>query len=259
MQSRLIVAMCIYNEEQMIEATINSILSKVRDIDVIEIMDGRWEKGAAETGTPNSNDRTKSLVERLVNIHRNRCDIVFRETETVFENEAAKRNHQLEVIEETYGYEPYWVLVLDGDERLQFATGEFEVWLKDHLGNLPFIGLIKSFAKGSYKPMIVPRCFPNGHGIHYHNNRSMIVHTGDHSVELDYNIAKQEETFGDMTKIQAFLMDRFFLVNYYPARDKSRILEKLEYCKFQESVEQIENKPCDYQQKIRGTEEEVEA
>ena len=259
MQSRLIVAMCIYNEEKFIEGTIDSILSKVKDIDVIEILDGRWKNGAAETGTPNSTDKTKSLVDGLSRKYSNRCDIIFRESNQVFENEAAKRNYQLELIEENYGYESYWVFILDGDERLQFTTGDFEVWLKDHLGDMGFIGLMKTFARGGNKSMIVPRFFPGGHGIHYHNKRSMIVHNGDHTIELDYNVNNQMESFGDMTKVQAFLIDRFFLVNFYPQRERARILEKMQYCKFQEEIEQVQKESCSYQQKIRGTEEQIEA
>lgn len=258
MQSRLIVAMCIYNESKFIEATVDSILSKVKDIDVIELLDGRWNNGANETGIPNSTDNTKALVEGLSRKYSNRCDIIFRETKTVFENEAAKRNYQLELIDKIYGYEPYWVFILDGDERLQFTTGDFEVWLKDHLGDMGFIGLMKTFARGGSNSMIVPRFFPGGHGIHYHNKRSMIVHNGDHTIELDYNIKSQLKSFGDMSKVQAFLIDRFFLVNYYPQRDRARILEKMAYNKFQEEIEENQTEVCDYQQKIRGTEEELE-
>lgn len=261
MQSRLVVAICVYNEQDFIEKTIDSLLAKIRDVDIIEILDGAWKNGGKSA---KSTDKTKEIVERLSNKYHNRCDIIFRESETLFENEAAKRNHHLELIEETYGYEPYWVFILDADERILFTTGEFELWIKDHLGNMPFIGCVTAFAHSGKKPLIGPRFFPGGKGIHYHSNRSMIVHTGDHSVEIDYNINSQEKTFGpwlrqkgEILETPIFHITNFNLINFYPTRSKDRMLEKIEYCKYQE-VEQQENKPCDYQQKIRGTAEAIE-
>jgi len=73
--ARLIVAMCVYNEEQFIDKTIDSLLAKVRDVDVIEILDGAWKNGGE---TAKSTDDTKDLVELMRIKHQNRCSIIFR-------------------------------------------------------------------------------------------------------------------------------------------------------------------------------------
>lgn len=260
--ARLIVAMCIYNEDAFIDKTIDSLLAKVRDVDVIEILDGAWKHGG---NSPVSTDKTVELINKCVTKYHNRCDIVYRPATKIFENEAEKRNTQLEIIEETYGYEPYNVFVLDADERVMSASGIFEFWFKDHIGNLPFIGCVKTFAHSSNKPMFVPRFFPGNLGIHYHNHRSMIVHTGDHSINIDYNLAVQQDTFGDwhkgidINRQDIYQLKEFFIVNFYPKRDRDRMLSKMTYNKFQMEVEQQGNPDCDYQQKIRGSEEEIEA
>jgi len=258
LKHRLIVAMCVYNEEQFIDKTIDSLLAKVKDVDVIEILDGAWKNGGEFS---RSTDKTEEIVNQVSLKHHNRCDIVFRATDTIFENEAAKRNHQLEIIEDEYGYEKYSVLVFDADERVSFTTGQFEVWVKDYVGDLPFIGCLKTYAYSSKKPMYIPRLFPGGHGIHYHNQRSMIVHTGDHSIGIDYNVVMQQRTFGpwfvgQSLSLKIFEIKDFFIVNYWPTRSKERILEKLAYNKFQEEIEHKNITPCNYQQKIRGTDEE---
>lgn len=263
-QRRLVVAMCIYNEEDFIEKTIDSLLAKVKDVDVIDILDGAWKNGG---DSPISTDKTFEIITRLQLKYFNRCSIEYRAEGRIFDNEAAKRNNQLEYIESTYGYEPYNVLVLDADERFNFHTGEFEMWIKDYLGDLPFIGCITSYAHSSRQGMIVPRIIPGGQGIHYHNNRSMIVHNGDHTLEIDYNLDAQKETFGawinsvvyGVMEKEIYLMEDFSLINFYPTRSKARLDEKGKYCKFQIEVEVKENKPCNYQQKIRGTTEEIEA
>lgn len=245
--ARFIVAMCIMNEEQFIENTITSLLKAVKDVDVIEILDGGWKHGIEST---KSTDRTKEIIQDLTTKYHNVVDIVFRESERVYENEADKRNTQLEQIQELYGYEPYWVMILDGDEEIKFTVGLLHIWMKDYLGNLPFIGMVKAYAVNSNKPMWNPRFFPGGKGIHYHNNRSMIVHDGSHTIEIDYNLYNQQKLDEEIPKMQVFADMPLFFLNYWPIREKERMKQKYDYCKFQEEWEVVENKPCTYKQPL---------
>jgi len=244
---RLIAAISVLNEEQFIEQCITKLLERVRDLDVIEILDGAWKNGGTDI---HSTDHTRNIVESLAHKYHNTVDIVWRDADTMFESESHKRNTHLEMIHEQYGYEPYWVFVIDADETLQMVTGLRHLYLKDYLGNMPFAGCVTAYAVGSRKPMYSPRFFPGGMGFHYHTGRSMIVHTADCKTEFDYNLKSQDKTFGDWTQVQAFLMKDFVLVNYWPARDLARMKLKEQYCQFQEKVEEPQNQPCKYRQRL---------
>lgn len=248
---RLIVTMAVLNEERYIEQTITNFLDKVKDVDIIEIFDGAWVNGGT---TLNSTDKTKEIIEKLQKKFSFRVDIQFHEAVEFYRNEAHKRNHMLEYCEELYGYEPYWIFVLDGDEEIRFKTGIEHIWMKDFLGNLPFMGLIEAYAIGSDRPMLGVRCIPGGKGFHYHSNRSMIVHSADcKEVVVDYNLKNQVVLRANLLNTNVFVEQHYYIVNLWPTREKSRMEMKAEYCKFQEEVEQVENKPCDYKQPIKNS------
>src|SRR3990167_1897304 len=247
--TKVIVAMVVFNEEEYIERTIDNLIKKIHDIDVIEILDGAWTNGG---NSIHSTDNTKMMVEKLQKKYQSsNTDIVFRESERMFTNESDKRNTQLQTIDENYGYESYWVFVLDADELLQFTTGKYDMWLKDSLGDMPFIGCLTAYAHGGDKPMYGPRLFPGGKGIHYHTNRSMIVHDGDHETEINYNLDNQHSFVNGATS-KSFHLSDFFIINLWPTRKLERMKWKADYCKYQEEIEIIQNKPCEYQKVIKG-------
>ena len=77
----------------------------------------------------------------------------------------------------------------------------------------------------------------------------MIVHTGDHAVEIDYNLESQKKTFGDWTKIAVFHMKDMFIVNLWPTRPMEQMRHKEIYFKHQKT-EEVENKPCTWKKKM---------
>jgi glycosyltransferase involved in cell wall biosynthesis len=242
---KLIVAMCVYNEEQFIEMSIDSVLHTIKDVDVIEIQDGAWKMGG---DTTKSTDRTKEIVTKLQEKYNNRCDIEFREAEQIFDSEPHKRNHQLQFIQDLYGAEPYWVMVLDADEIVAFNSGLYEIWVKDYLGNMPFAGMLTAYAIGSDKPMYGPRFIPGGQGYHYHTEKSMIMHNKDCKLEIDYNVENQnviKRCADSDNPLMVFHIKPFFLINFWPKRPTERMLDKKRYRQFQDS-QQTGNSQCRY-------------
>ena len=255
MQYKLIVAICAYNEGQFISNTIESLLARVKDIDVIEIMDGAWKNGG---DSAKSTDDTKQIVESVAKLHD--CKIIFRESDEIFENESAKRNHQLETIQKEYGHDPHWIFVVDADEKVGFATGESELYLKDYLSNLPFIGCLKTYHYGEKQFTFVPRFIPGGMGIHYHEHLRMELHTANHLIKIPYSFNMQKDTFGqwyigETLPTEIFKIDNYFIVNFIKQRHQKRKVEAFTYHQVMDIKEKGYDKECEYQQSLKTTED----
>ena len=242
--TRLIACMVVYNDEKFIELSISSLVRTVKDLDVIEILDGAWKHGG---DTPQSTDKTKEIVERLQKKYNN-IDIEFRQVDYIFENESHKRNYQLQFIQDFYGYEPYWALIIDADEQIAFPNGMTHIYLKDLLGNMKFMALVTSYAVESNRPMFGVRCIPGGYGYHYHTERSMILHSEGCEYSIDYNLANQKDLQENLRNYQVFHLPNFFIVNYWPYREKSRMAQKAEYAKQQQKEDN--NQPCKWPQDL---------
>ena len=229
-QMRLVVAYCIYNEEEYLQKSLYETM-KINDVDTIHILDGAWEHGGK---TINSTDATKSIIMDFKK--RTGIDVIFVENPLgrLWKSESEKRNWQLKDIEQRFGQTPYYVLVRDGDEMIRWTTGRNSTWLKKDLlqwyKEKQNVGIINTYAYNSdYSTMQGIRLIPSGRGIHYYTERSMVIHDGNCNLLLNYN--PSEGMQGDPTSV--FMYQSFFFVNLWNMRNEKRLDEKDSFVNFQ--------------------------
>lgn len=231
--TKVVAAYSIYNEEQFLQDSIESCC-QLNDIDAIHILDGAWEHGGKSI---NSTDNTKEIVENL----KIPIPIIFEENphNRLWKSESEKRNYQLNRIEEKFGNRVY-ALVIDGDEIIKFSTGRLSLWLKKGLNKLyPDVGMIKVYTFHSDDLSIIGgRLLPMGKNIHYHTERSMIIHDDNCNIVINYNL---NEVKGN-PKI-CFIYEGIFFVNLRIIRNNDRLDEKSDFCDFLET-QKHNNKKC---------------
>ncbi len=219
---RLIIAHCIYNEEQYFAECLENDLV-ARDLDAIHILDGAWEHGGSSA---HSTDRTYDIVMEFSKRHPDiQIHYETHPNNLIWESEPVKRNYQLKRIEYLYGDKPYYVLVKDGDEILKFNSGKVDQWFKNDLIMwYPMeqnVGLIRAYAYNSQKSGLGVRLIPSKHGIHYYTEESMKVHDKRCNLLMDYNPDREQ---GNASRL--FVWDNVFFVNYWNKREENRLREK---------------------------------
>jgi len=238
--TRVIAAICVWNEEQFIRNCIENIMQKIKNIYAIEILDGAWLPYASDN--PNSTDNTKAIVLELKEKYKHLCNIFWNEPiAKPFESESAKRNTQLETIEKNY--QDYAVFVIDADETIQAATGQQHFELASYIEDPQRIGCVKAFAFGSKIHGWTPRLFRGSAKIHYHTKRTMEVHGTNCKPRIAYDPESQpmiQDLFYHPTVVE---ITDFFLVNQYVKRDIDRRLAKLNSRKHEAS---LTVSACDY-------------
>ena len=222
-QLSLVIAHCIYNEEEYLEACLEDDLKL--DVDVIHITDGAWL--GYKNGTAQSTDKTIEIIKRFTTKAAKVGVEVIYESKDVWQNESEKRNWQLNRIHEIMTT-PYYVFVKDGDEFLHFPSGRQNVWAKREL--LPFLdqptnlGLVYCYAWYSDITNPTARFFPSKNRAHYYTGRPMTIHDKDHVVIMDYN---RETMLAH--KGRCFIFYQLALINYWTIRNEERVYTKQKY------------------------------
>lgn len=232
---KVVVALCIYNEEQFIEQTLDDLI-KIKDIDAIHILDGAWEGGGDST---TSSDGTHSKIIQWITKNNMQVTVERQLDRNIFKSEGDKRNYQLQRIEKLYGQ--CYVIVHDGDEEMRFNCGKDQIFLKEQLApHWPRTIIMKSYAYNGVNGHIGVRVIPTGQGVHYHTDKAMLVHDKNCNIICDYNFDKTSLIQSRETRD----FDLLFFVNKWNIRNTKRAQEKDAY------VEQVfsnkEPKKCQY-------------
>lgn len=233
-EMQVIIAHCIYNEEQFFEEVLYDDL-KINDLDAIHILDGAWDKFK---GGYESTDRTKSIVDEFRKKVEPLGIKVIYETnpeKSIWKSEPVKRNYQLERIKNLFGKYPYYIIVKDGDEVFHHLSGRINTWIKkDLIKWIKYeqnIGLINCNAHYSDISLLTPRMFPSTRDLHYYTGKSMIIHNENHNVISDYN--PDVRNSGD-PKL-CFVYQSMMLINKFTIRNKQRQMDKIPFVKYIES------------------------
>jgi glycosyltransferase involved in cell wall biosynthesis len=214
---KLVVAMCVYNEEQFLEEALNDCL-KINDLDGIHILDGAWKLGG---NSMISTDKTADIIQGWKEKHPEIKITYDHRTNTIWNSEGEKRNFQLMSIEDIYGKS--YIIVKDGDELFNFNCGKNSIWLKRELTTkYPAVGIAKSYAYNSDISAIGVRFIPSGQNIHYHTDKAMLVHDGKCNILCDYNM----DGSAFVKNNKCFDFDQMFWVNHWNIRDHERQLAK---------------------------------
>ena len=215
---KLVVAMTIYNEEQFLEEALNNCLV-IQDLDGIHLLDGAWKGGGSSAS---STDNTSIIIENFQHDHPE-IQIVYEVPTDVWDLQGTKRNYQLKRVEEIWGKS--YIIIKDGDEVFAFTNGRADIWLKRELaGRIPAIGICKSYAYGSPISMIGARFIPSHCGIHYHTEKSMIIHDNNCDIVCDYNVDKNL-----VINRRCFDFDQMIYINHWNIRDRERLKTKVKY------------------------------
>jgi hypothetical protein len=220
--------MVCYNEEQFIERVLKGV-TKIADIDAIEILDGAWEHGGK---TSRSSDNTRDIIKSFdIGIPIN-----FTEPEAgkLWSSEPSKRNAQLQMVEKIYGKGNY-TFWLDADEQIRFPNGlismNLKPWLMEEL-----CGIIKSYGLGGDMPFPGPRIIPTGMEYHWHTGVAMHIHDKDCKTVMDFNGGLTNPNFNPTL---TYPITRLFIVNWWEGRNNERLYgDKLNYWKWQEENKQ---------------------
>lgn len=208
---KLIIAYTIYNEEDFIEESLENCLL-INDLDGIHILDGAWIGGGDNV---QSTDKTITIIDNFMKKHPE-LDVVYHVDGRLWNTQGDKRSYQLKLIEERWGKS--YIIIKDGDETIQFNSGKTDIWLKKEIvGMFPAIGILKSYAWGHDRSMIGARILPTGMGIHYHTDKSMIIHDDNCNILCDYNIDKNL-----VVNEKCFTYDKMFYVNRWNLRNRKR-------------------------------------
>lgn len=221
---KLIVAYCIYNEEDFLEESLNNCL-EINDLDGIHILDGAWVGGGV---TPWSTDRTLDIISKFKK-NNPQIKVVCEDTKSneLWKSQGEKRSHQLNRIEKLWG--KAYMIIKDGDETISFNSGRQNIWLKQELaGMFPAVGILKSYAWGKDTSMIGARFIPTGQGIHYHTDKSMIIHDENCNIICDYNIDKNF-----VKNNICWDYDKMFYINRWNIRNHDRQVVKDKYASTQ--------------------------
>lgn len=237
---KIVVALCIYNEEDTIYETLENC-KKIADLDGIHILDGAWKNGLTEQ-SHTSSDKTSAEIMRWIKDTNNEYKVVIERNpeKTVFESESVKRNYQLDRIHELFGKS--YIFVLDGDEKIRFNCGRDNIFLKEHLYHQwPRIVIIKTYSHNGLNGHIGARVIPSGYGIHYHTDKPMVVHSEDHRILCDYNFHYEPS----VSKNETYDFDIMFLVNGWNTRAVERVRQKDDYSEWVWDTKR-EVKDCEY-------------
>lgn len=224
---KLIVASCIYNEEQFIMDMINS-LKLIQDIDAIHIHDGPWRRGGDFKGK--STDNTAEIITKYQRENNLQEFIYFTERTlpTPWDSEPNKRNHQLDMISHWYSPQDddVYILWIDGDE--EFVTDGKPIKLKPYLHQLADYYTMESGPKGELDlpndPMHTQvRIFKANRGIHWHTEKPNCLHDAQCNVISDHDYGIIPE---NAIKLPFEIMNKWLL------RDEKRQKEKEVYFSF---------------------------
>lgn len=231
---QVIIAHCIYNEEQFFEEILYDDL-KINDLDAIHILDGAWNKFK---GKHESTDRTKEIIENFrQKVIPLGIDVIYESNPDgkIWESEPIKRNYQFQRIREIYGKYPYYVIIKDGDEIFHHLSGRVNSWLKKDLVEwIKYdnnIGLMNANAWYSDISLLTPRLFPSTRKLHYYTGKSMVIHDENHNIISDYN--PNIRNSGDPRF--CFVFQNMMFINKYTIRNKQRQKDKMPFVKYIES------------------------
>ena len=164
---------------------------------------------------------------------------------TIWKSEPVKRNYQLDRIRHTFGKNPYYVIIKDGDEIFHHLSGRINTWLKKDLTDwIKYennIGLMNANAYYSDISLMTPRMFPSTRKIHYYTGKSMVLHDENHNLISDYNPSVRNS--GDPRL--CFAYHSIILINKFTIRNKQRKKDKKPFVDFIESQKGIES--CKYE------------
>lgn len=218
-ETKIIIAHCIYNEEQFLAETLEDDLN-INDLTAIHILDGAWRGGG---DSYISTDKTRDVVRKFSKKHPEILVWLVNEPDgKLWLSEPVKRNYQLQHIESLFKQVPYYVIVKDGDELFHFTTGRKNLWLakmfEEQNGQ---VGLVDAYGWNSDVKMIGVRFIPSHKNIHYYTGKIMTVHDADCNLIMDYNPNRQ------FVSRECFLFESFVLINKWNLRHSVRIEEKL--------------------------------
>jgi|FLOH01.1.fsa_nt_gi hypothetical protein len=218
---KVVVGLCIYNEEQFIRDTLQDCL-KIQDLDAIHILDGAWVDG----GTSHlSTDKTHDIIVKWIIDNDVVVTVERKPDKTLWESESIKRNYQLDRIHQLHG--PSYVLVHDGDELLKFNCGRENIFLKETLSpHYPKLITMKSYSYNGVNDQIGVRVIPTGFDIHYHTDKPMLLHNESCAILVDYNFHTEPYVDED----SCWPLDIMFYVNRWNSRDLERVKSKDSYC-----------------------------
>lgn len=235
---RLVVAHCMYNEEQNLERCLNNDL-EIIDLDAIHILDGAWENSGAKS--PISTDRSFEIIEEF----RKKTDIpIILEhypEKSWWKSEGEKRNHQLKLIQKMFDGTKTYAFIKDCDEVLMANTGRQTFWIKGSFANwYPDIGLLTTYGYNSSIGGDGARFIPLGFDIHYYTEKTMVIHDKDHNILVDYNGDNgNRQITVNQGKHQIFNFNSYRLINNWNIRNKNRMREKSIFDNFR--VKQFNN------------------
>lgn len=218
---QVIGALSVYNEEPVVVRALEQFAKL--GIFAVSVHDGPWEGHGATSGY--STDRTKAAVLDWAHTHKDSARLTYIEEGRIYKSQGEKRNRQLHFIDQEYGRRPYCVFVLDADETIRFVDGrmisrisEIPAW------ELDCVGMVRTYGEGSSCSDETARLLPGGKAIHYHTERSMIIHDADCRTICNYD-PHAFALGGAIT----FQVPGIFLVNHWQSRPDGRLGLKQKY------------------------------
>lgn len=234
---KLIIAHCVYNEEDFILECLENDL-KIVDLDAIHILDGAWCNGGKRE--PISTDRTFEIIKEFQKKTDIPIYIESHPTNDFWSSEGEKRNYQLKQIEKLFPDKKAYAFIKDADEILLANNGRETYWLKGSLsGWYPDVALLTAYAYNSSVGGDGCRFIPLEFGIHYYTEKTMIIHDAVHNTIIDYNSDDNSKTNVNQITHQIFNFSSYRLINMWQKRSKERLKEKAIFDKFR--VTQINN------------------
>jgi len=234
---RVILAICIHDGEQFLKSTLEGLLSTIKDISVVYLLDGAWEQGGK---TAVSTDKSWEIFEEMRAKYGEDIEFVWEEPPITagghgfWKNPSEKRNHQLKQIEEMYGYESYSIIWFDDDEELRFASGLTEIWLRDILKQTGRPIVIPTFGHGSDIRMNTVRIISKGY--HWHTEKAMVLHDSKCETILDWNLGSwQNLVISDIRqppKVEFWA--GIFIVNKWPLRNRETQEKRINFFNYEQ-------------------------
>lgn len=235
---KLIAAICGFEEEQLLESTLNS-LNKIQDLDAVHFHDGAWLKGGYNQ---TSQDMTKKIFDEFpLNCEKIWTDQIshppsFQLTDGFYRSQGEKRNHQLQLLHKYALGEEYYILVIDGDEELIGPKAE-PFKLKPTLRKISgFCGIINAVGYKQDRAMGTLRLIPGGQDIHYHTEKTMRIHDAKCNVIMDYEHGIKGPNLVVLPGLK--------IENKWQIRNQKRMAVKIDYVQYRQSQPLL---PCKYQ------------
>jgi len=225
---KIIGQLIVCNGEEFLEETLNGIVNRIRDLNVIAISDGAWENSCYKNIL--STDKTMEIIEKFIQDNPRIDVLVKTRNEKFYRNPSEKRNEQLKDIFNEFGNERYYTFWFDDDEEIRFTNGREEIWLRDYLKNYDVPIFLNTFGWNSEKPMLTPRFIPGNNGYHWHTERAMCIHDSNCNIVFDWTPGQEKQELDILTNHE------MFIVNKWNKKSRKELQRKSQYAMYENKL-----------------------